>query len=665
MRALESVGCFVLSVSCAVALSGCGGRVGLDNESIGDGAKPGAGADGGPSSSSDGGDACPPGERLCGASCVDTDRDPDHCGGCDTSCGGRAETAGTACVSGRCVVTSCDSGHADCDHDASNGCEADLSSTTTCGSCDVACDGSKEECTSTNGTSLSCFAPSAPRLVAPLSLSKLTGTRPTFRWTMPDHASFVTLDLCGDPTCATLLTAPIKVEGDSYTPSFDLPAAATFWRVHALTNGATSKTWQVRANARSTPVTAVSGHSVDMNADGYSDLVAVSFTQENAPRLAFFTYYGGPSGLPTTPSHTDIASAEVQAEFRSTAPVGDVNGDGYSDFVIRVCTTSTNCGYELHVGGPSGLSMSATSHFAPLDEDEDKAIYDVYSEAGDVNGDGYADVVLGSLDWNGGQGRVLVYFGGADGLATATPQSLIGSTAFARNQFGRFVDPAGDVNADGYDDLLVDVQGDVAVRVLYGGPAGFDSAPTILPNPSRADDLWGDYSNKGVGDVNGDGYPDVAISFEPDDASIYVYFGSAAGIDANITHAQLVSRPDGARAEYGPYLLADDFDGDGFSDILFGDVEVIGGVSQPSRIFVAMGGTGSLSLSASYIQGDSTTMQVGHFDGSRFASMVGVGPIPPPATAGLNTYLGSASGLSTTATNPIPMPYAPIVFIAQ
>jgi hypothetical protein len=84
-------------------------------------------------------DACA--GTVCGGACVDTRTDARHCGNCSTDCTMLAHVAGSiACVAGGCMVAGhCASGYADCDGNAANGCEADLSSSSNCGACGVAC----------------------------------------------------------------------------------------------------------------------------------------------------------------------------------------------------------------------------------------------------------------------------------------------------------------------------------------------------------------------------------------------------------------------------------------------------------------------------------------------------------------------------------------------
>ena len=75
--------------------------------------------------------------------------------------------------------------------------------------------------------------------------------------------------------------------------------------------------------------------------------------------------------------------------------------------------------------------------------------------AGDVNGDGYADMVVGLNNINGSVGRAYVYLGGAAGLALSPAVTLVGPETNVGDAFGRWVAPAGDLNGDGYADVAV------------------------------------------------------------------------------------------------------------------------------------------------------------------------------------------------------------------
>jgi hypothetical protein len=132
------------------------------------------------------------------------------------------------------------------------------------------------------------------------------------------------------------------------------------------------------------------------------------------------------------------------------------------------------------------------------------------ASAGDVNGDGYGDVIVGApYHWNGNStGRAYVYLGSPSGLS-ATPNIIaIDQGAY----FGASLSSAGDVNGDGYGDVIVGAPNSGSVSVYFGSPSGLSASPaiTLTENPSTY--LYG-ASLSSAGDVNGDGYGDVIVGY--------------------------------------------------------------------------------------------------------------------------------------------------------
>jgi len=138
------------------------------------------------------------------------------------------------------------------------------------------------------------------------------------------------------------------------------------------------------------------------------------------------------------------------------------------------------------------------------------------ASAGDVNGDGFADVIVGAWANDAGgadAGRAYVYFGGP--AADATPDLALTGAA-ANDSFGYSVASAGDVNGDGFADLLVGAYGSDAggadagrAYVYFGGPAA-DATPDLTLTGAAANDVFG-YSAASAGDVNGDGFDDIMV----------------------------------------------------------------------------------------------------------------------------------------------------------
>jgi hypothetical protein len=131
--------------------------------------------------------------------------------------------------------------------------------------------------------------------------------------------------------------------------------------------------------------------------------------------------------------------------------------------------------------------------------------------AGDVNGDGYDDVIVGSYQYDNGQrneGRAFVSYGSASGLSL-TPDWTAESDQIGA-WFGFSVGTAGDVNGDGYDDVIVGAISTGHAYVYYGSASGLSLTPDWTAESNQALAYFG--SSVGTaGDVNGDGYADVIV----------------------------------------------------------------------------------------------------------------------------------------------------------
>jgi len=137
----------------------------------------------------------------------------------------------------------------------------------------------------------------------------------------------------------------------------------------------------------------------------------------------------------------------------SASTAGDVNGDGYSDVIVGATgfdnvQTDEGRAYVYH-GSATGLS--ATANWTGESNQANALFGNSVSTAGDVNGDGYSDVIVGALSYENGQaneGRAYVYHGSAAGLSATANWTAESDQEEA--YFGWSVSTAGDVNGDGY-----------------------------------------------------------------------------------------------------------------------------------------------------------------------------------------------------------------------
>jgi Ca2+-binding RTX toxin-like protein len=243
-----------------------------------------------------------------------------------------------------------------------------------------------------------------------------------------------------------------------------------------------------------------------------------------------------------------------------------VNGDGFDDLIIGARYADPNGNYEsgssyVVFGKASGYSsniylssLNGTTGFR-LDGEagSDKAGFSV-SNAGDINGDGFGDVIVGAPGTNTTDGVSYVVFGKASGWSSGIDlSSLNGTSGFKLVGFefegyvGGSVSSAGDVNGDGLDDIIVGAkwasvngQSSGSSYIVFGKTSGFASSINLSTldgiNGYRLDglattDLSG-YSVSSAGDVNGDGFDDLIVganNADPngaDSGSSYVIFGS-------------------------------------------------------------------------------------------------------------------------------------------
>ena len=424
----------------------------------------------------------------------------------------------------------------------------------------------------------------------------------------------------------------------------------------------------------------------DVNGDGFADVIigAPGYSHGETGEGRVYVYYGTASGLNTT-FGLWLESGQAGAHFGSAlSTAGDVNGDGYADVLIGAPDYDAGAGLAesgriaVYHGSASGLNTGES--FMALGDQAGAHLGWSVATAGDVNADGYADIIAGapgySLTGASNAGRVVFYHGSANGVDSTTAVTMDG---VAGAHFGLAVAGAGDVNGDGYTDIIAAApnENDDTGRVsLYEGAAtGVITSPVWTVNGPITMTYFG-LAVAGAGDVNGDGYADIIIgqacvaqdgdctlSGTHDLASAAVYLGSAAGVQDNLAWTSELSQTTSAHHIDGAIAVstAGDVNGDGFSDVIVGTPYLSSGHDLAGQVNEFSGSPYRLNQQARIVvDGDASgaglgtaVAGAGDVNGDGYADVVVGAPNDDSGVsdAGLaRLYEGSAMGLITTTT---------------
>lgn len=324
----------------------------------------------------------------------------------------------------------------------------------------------------------------------------------------------------------------------------------------------------------------------DLDGDGRSDLVAL--LHDGDVRVDYTRAH--PAGHHV---HVLKPGSSDAGGFTSVA-VGDFNGDGFADLALGVTESSLGTdgtplgAVAVYYGSTHGLTAKPTVFIGPTDH---PGGFGSSLAAGDVTGDGYDDLAVGSPQGASGAGSVLVYSGSARGLTATGAQPVTSLRPEAGGEFGAAVTFA-DVNGDGHDDLVVGEPmghpgsqhgglqpGDI--QVFDGTRRGIGSTHRRITGAAVG--TTGRLGSAlAAGNIDGTGPTDVVASApyarvadHPDAGSIVVFRGGASGLSparhqtvgARFTHLKKSSQ---GHAYFGSSLAVGDVTGDGRSDVIVG-----------------------------------------------------------------------------------------------
>jgi sorbitol-specific phosphotransferase system component IIC len=373
----------------------------------------------------------------------------------------------------------------------------------------------------------------------------------------------------------------------------------------------------------------------DVNGDGYADVIVGAYFYDNGQNNegAFFVYHGSAAGINTV-ADTMVESDQADAWMGwSVSGAGDVNGDGYADVIVGAygygnpVPADNEGAFFVYHGTASGINTVADTM---VESNLASAVLGFsVSGAGDVNGDGYGDVVVGARFYDNGQineGAAFVYHGSAAGINT-TADAMVESDQ-TNAYLGHSVSGAGDINGDGYADVIVGAHGygnpvpanyEGAFFVYHGSASGISTTADAMVESNQANAQLG-WSLSGAGDVNGDGYADVIVGAynydngQNDEGAAFVYHGSAAGLN---TVAAAMVEPDQINARLGQSVSgAGDVNGDGYADVIVGAYFYDSGQNDEGAAFVYYGNSEGRTVMARQLRGNGGTETVAPWGGS-------------------------------------------------
>lgn len=599
---------------------------------------------------------------------------------CVTPCGSLGSiTCTTDCFWGNCLPPTeiCNGVDDDCDGDIDDGFECLQHEFT---SCNVGgCPGERrcsDECQWEDCAPTDSLIPSTPSLLAPENGQRtgshlnVSALRPTFRWSSIEGHCDMTYELAVDDSCSPAdfdgcdFPSPevyLEVPDTSATLEIDLPVDELppagrryFWRVRACDVFDRCGDW---SHVRYLDV----GKELnDFNGDGYADvLIGAPESDLGGVDSGRFTLYRGSGTFDGTPAATGVGSSVGDRLGRALAGVGDVDGDGFADYVVGAPGRGSSTGHAWLVLGGETLTAEPDVVLSLSGGVEGYRLGFSVAAAGDVDADGFADIIIGvpGFDSETGEGGfdvglACLYRGGP--IVSSIPAAIF-MGSFPQDGFGSTVAGAGDFDGDGYADVIVGAPTDNSVHadagsahIFFGGESMESTADVVFTGSVPGGQLGRGLAT--AGDINGDGSSDVLLG-TPHSGEVDIHFGGDSydsTADVTLVEVQVGEAFGWSVASGG------DVNGDGWTDVVVG-APLRGGAGVAALFLggVAMDRTPVVELEGSGAQIGYSVAHAGDIDADGYDDVLIAAPFfdgAAGATVGQVLILWGADDLGSPTT---------------
>lgn len=348
----------------------------------------------------------------------------------------------------------------------------------------------------------------------------------------------------------------------------------------------------------------------DVNGDGFADIAVWSPGHGNGAGKVYI-YLGSPSGPATLPAWSVQGEGENDQYGHSFGTIGDVNGDGFSDFIAAAqgydASHAKDAGKAyVYLGSSKGLSP--TPAWVRTGSNPFELFGDCSGPAGDINGDGLGDVVIGAYGRDSFKGMAYVFLGARGGLSSGPAWTAKGERT--DDWFGYSVASCANLKGDGFPALVIggkqhpqgSLQRAGKVYAYYGSRSGFAETPSWTAQGETEGELFG-WRALPTGDVLGNGRNGVIVSgymFGNDQkhfcGKVYAYLAGPQGLPAK---PDWTFEGESDNSLLGYSIASGDFDGDGHSDLLVGAPHF---GHERGRIYLFKGGAQGLPERPSWVQ---------------------------------------------------------------